>query len=84
MWQDTAKSYGWDPNTYRKTSVKITSSGMRINYPSSLQEKVINEEYGFKSSPKAAMRNFDTVSSQDVEEAVYDAASKFLTQKGII
>lgn len=83
-WQDTAKSYGWDPNTYKNTSVKVTSSGMRINYPSHLQEKVTNEEYGFKSSPKAAIRNFDNNSAKDVEKAVYDAASKFFTEKGII
>jgi hypothetical protein len=84
MWQNTAKSYGWDPNTYKNTSVKVTSSGMRINYPSNLQEKVVNEEYGFKSSPKAAMRNFNTDSSKYVEKAVYDAASRFFTDKGII
>jgi hypothetical protein len=57
---------------------------MRINYPSNLQEKVINEEYGFKSSPKAAMRNFDADSSNEVQAAVYDATSKFFTEKGII
>lgn len=84
MWQNTAKNHGWDPSTYKQTSVKVTSSGMHINYPSHLQEKVINEEYGFKSSPKAAIRNFDADISKDVEKAVYDAASKFLTEKGII
>lgn len=84
MWQDTAKNYGWDPNTYRNTSVKVTSSGMRINYPSHLQEKVINEEYGFKSSPKAAMRNFDADSSKDIQKAAYEATSKFLTDAGLI
>ena len=84
MWQDTAKSHGWDPNTYKNTSVKVTSSGMRINYPSNLQEKVINEEYGFKSSPKAAMRNFDAESSKDIQRAAYEATSKFFTEEGLI
>lgn len=84
MWQDTAKNHGWDPKTYKQTSVKVTSSGMRINYPSSLQEKVINEEFGFKSSPKAAIRNFDADSSKDVQKAAYEAASKFLSDKGVI
>ena len=84
MWQDTAKNHGWNPSITNQTSVKVTSSGMHINYPSSIQEKVINEEYGFKSSPKAAMRNFDTISSKDVQKAAYEAASKFLTEKGLI
>jgi hypothetical protein len=84
MWQDTAKGHGWNPSIASKTSVKVTSSGMRINYPSHLQEKVFNEEYGFKSSPKAAMRNFDADASKDVQKAAYEAASKFLTDKKII
>lgn len=84
MWQDTAKNHGWDPSTYKQTSVKVTSSGMRINYPSNLEQKVVNEEYGFMSSPKAAIRNFDADVSKDVQKAAYEAASKFLAEKGII
>jgi threonine synthase len=84
MWQDTAKNHGWNPNIARQTSVKVTSSGMRINYPSNLQQQVFNEEFGFKSAPKAAIRNFDSEAMKTVEKAVYDATSQFLTAKGII
>jgi hypothetical protein len=84
MWQDSAKSHGWNPDITKQTSVKVTSSGMHINYPSNLQQKVINEEFGFKSSPKAAIRNFDSASMKTVERAVYEATSQFLTDKGII
>lgn len=84
MWQDTAKNHGWNPSIASKTSVKVTSSGMSINYPSNLQQKVFNEEYGYKSSPKAAMRNFDADASKDVQKAAYEAASKFFKDEGLI
>jgi hypothetical protein len=84
MWQDTAKNHGWNPNIARQTSVKVTSSGMRINYPSNLQQKVLNEEFGFKSAPKAAIRNFDADASKDIQKASYEAISKFFTDERLI
>ena len=84
MWLETAQSHGWDPKLYNQTSVKATPAGVHINYPSNIQQKVINEEFGFKSSPKAAIRNFDSSASKDIQKAAYDAVSQFLTDKKLI
>lgn len=82
QWQNSAKKAGWDESLIGNVSV---GPNLKFKYPENLSEKVLNSEYGLGTGqPKPAMREFSYNSKPEVEGAVYEALSKYLTDGKVI
>lgn len=84
-WAETATNHGWDPTVHEAVDVSANDSGLSMTYPPNMADAVMSEEYGNGPvPPKAAMRNFTPEATGDVNKAVYDAFSEFITSKGLL
>ena len=84
LFQKTAEETGWSSDVSSSISLKNSPNGVQMQYPSSMEETLLDLEFGNKNiPPKAAVRTFVYKAEEMMAEAIHTATLDNLLQNEV-